>query len=480
MKPEGNVVAWAESVFGDCDLGDERRVGRLVEVSALMAWAPGASIASLCGGDRAAREGMYRFLRNPHFDTADIDEGACMAAAEVARDLSLVLAVQDTTGVSFTHPAGMEFAENGCPTGFLAHTTLLVDPENKAVLGLGDQERWMRAPASKRPGAKTRKQRPYEEKESYRWEQTSRRVHARLDMPGRVMDVGDRETDIFEYLHYLREENRRFTLRADNDRILMNEAKGQRLWSTLEAQPVLGLRTIVIEQRGGQAATIRQKARPARKRRRTVLELRAKQVTIKPPDGKRSTHSPVTVNAVLITERHPPEGSEALSWLLLTSEPIDTIEQVNLIVHYYECRWLIEPYFKALKSGCQVERRPLQQQDRLDRMIAICSHVAVRLAQLHCLANQADDKTPCDAVLTADEYHCLWASTNRGKRLPRIAPSARWAFEAIGRLAGWTDSKRTGRIGWQTVWRGWDTLQQRMVGWAAAKQHAAMTDDAKM
>ena len=36
----------------------------------------------------------------------------------------------------------------------------------------------------------------------------------------------------------------------------------------------------------------------------------------------------------------------------MTTEPIDTVEQVLRIVDWYRARWVIEEFFKALKTGC--------------------------------------------------------------------------------------------------------------------------------
>ena len=41
---------------------------------------------------------------------------------------------------------------------------------------------------------------------------------------------------------------------------------------------------------------------------------------------------------------------EPVDWLLLTSEPIDTDEQILEVVDIYRARWLIEEYFSALKT----------------------------------------------------------------------------------------------------------------------------------
>jgi len=55
---------WSESTFGGCDLGDVRRVDRLVDYAGRQALAPAASTSAACGGDAAAHQGDYKLLRN--------------------------------------------------------------------------------------------------------------------------------------------------------------------------------------------------------------------------------------------------------------------------------------------------------------------------------------------------------------------------------------------------------------------------------
>lgn len=464
---ETDEVAWATRVFQDCQLGDERRVGRLIQMAALHAGSPEASTAAMCAGDTAAKEGAYRFLRNPHFETADVDEGAFCATAENVKDFPLVLAIQDTTTVSFTRASWHALAESGSPTGFLAHTTLVVDPVRRMPVGVVDQDRWIREPKSKRPGRATRRQRAYEDKESHRWEEATKRTLERLGTTDNVIHVADREADIFEYLSYLKTGRQRFVLRACSDRALMT-ADGRHLWESLEAQAVVATRTVLVEQRGGQAESISQPKRGARRAREAVVELRAAVVKLKPPLGKAAEYPAFEVHAVLVRESDAPAGTEPIEWMLLTSEAITTKTELDRIVSYYECRWMIEEYFKVWKSGCRIEDRPLMSVETVDRMLAVTAHVAIRLMQLHAQGNRADDTTPCDEILERDEWHCLWVCTSAGKPVPKSPPSARWAFQTIARLGGWLNTKATGRIGWKALWNGWDKLEARLIGWRAA------------
>ena len=104
-------------------------------------------------------------------------------------------------------------------------------------------------------------------------------------------------------------------------------------------------------------------------------------------------------------------------------------------------------------------------------MLVITAAVGIRLIQIHRLANATDDDdTPCDEVIEEDERRCLWATVEPNAPMPFSPPSARWAFRSIAKLGGWYDTKKTGRVGWQTVWRGWFKLQEYIVGWRAARR----------
>lgn len=67
---------------------------------------------------------------------------------------------------------------------------------------------------------------------------------------------------------------------------------------------------------------------------------------------------------------------------LYTSLPVVDLEGAMRAVFHYEKRWLVEGYFKALKSGCRVTERQLKTRGRLEALVGLLSIVAVRLLQL--------------------------------------------------------------------------------------------------
>jgi len=388
----------------------------------------------------------------------DIDDGAFDSVAAAAGEHGLLLAIQDSTGASFAHPVAQALRDEGNPTGFFVHSTLLVAAKSRTPVGLVDQQRWLREPKGAKP--KSKDTRTYEEKESFKWEAAHERVRQRMPSMANVITVCDRESDVTGYLRYLVEHGERFVVRASNDRKLENL---EHLWAHVEKQPELGRSAVEIEQRGGQIGGDGQEARLPRKRRTALVTIRSTQVELRCAGGG------IKGNAVLVREENPPKGTAGLEWMLLTSEPVVSLEQALAVVGYYETRWMIEVFHKAWKSGCRMGERPFQTLDNLERMMAITAHVAVRLLHLK-LLGEAGEEGSCETVLSPDEWHCLHMIAKPGTRPPKRTPSARWALHAIARLGGWYDTKRTGRIGWQTLWHGWELFQEQLKGWMLAMQ----------
>lgn len=450
---------WAEEIFGGCELGDARLTKRLVDMGRRMADRIGASLAKCCQGEAAAQVGSYRFLRNERVDADEIAAGGFAAVGEQAQAHERILAVEDTTTLSYRHAVAGELGVIGNrreskSRGYIVHSVLLIDGQNEATIGLIEQQRWRRK-SSEHGKKHARKRRAYADKESYKWQRASERTAQRLGARmGQTISVCDRESDVYEYLRYKHRHGQRFVVRASVDRCV--EGGGERLFAALAQGRVLGHKTVHIAQRGGR------KAREAR------VELRAAPLEVRPPEGRAGEAVPV--NGVLVQEVDAPAGVEPLCWRLLSSEPIDNGEAVQRIVRDYELRWRIEDYHKAWKSGVGVERQRLQRASNLERMLVIIAFVAVRLLQLR----EAVDATPPSngqgkrvderTLLAADEWRVLWVSVERSAP-PTQAPPATWAYRALAKLGGFTDTKRTGRPGWATLWDGWFRLQERVEGY---------------
>ena len=143
-------------------------------------------------------------------------------------------------------------------------------------------------------------------------------------------------------------------------------------------QPVLFGKTIQVRGRKAKVACETRGRRQPRQSREAEVVVRAARVTLRPPWRPDRKLPPVTVNVVLVSEVNPPPGDEPVEWLLLTSLPIDSVEQVRQIIQYYCVRWMIEVFFRVLKSGCRVEERLFEYMDRLLTCLAVYMIVAWR------------------------------------------------------------------------------------------------------
>jgi hypothetical protein len=90
-----------------------------------------------------------------------------------------------------------------------------------------------------------------------------------------------------------------------------------------------------------------------------------------PRGSASSLPAECTVNVVHFCEPSPHVGEAPVRWILYTTEPIDTPEQLAAIVDIYRARWRIEQFFKALKTGCAFESKQLESVEALVNALAL-------------------------------------------------------------------------------------------------------------
>ncbi len=171
----------------------------------------------------------------------------------------------------------------------------------------------------------------------------------------------------------------------------------------------------------------------------------------------------LTVNVVYLQELNPPEGDEPVDWMLLTSEPVTSLQEALVIVEHYRVRWVIEEWHRAVKEGCRLEHSQLTERSALLRLTAVVSVVGVRLIQLRDLA---DNPTSADQPQHLQQLvPTLWIQI--AAALARLAPeqlTPKQFWQTIARRGGWIGRRSDGRPGWKTIWRGWRDIQQMVEG----------------
>ena len=200
---------------------------------------------------------------------------------------------------------------------------------------------------------------------------------------------------------------------------------------------------------------------PKREARQADLTIRAIQVVVKPPN-KRSSLPSVTYNVVLVEELNGPQDGTDISWLLITTLPIDSVEEILREIDYYVARWTIEIYFRVFKTGCRVEKIQLETMHRVKNCLAFYRIIAWRVMYLTYL-NRECPSLPCDVVFTESEWKSVWSVTN-GNELPDTPPALSEFMPLLTRLGGYNNRPSESPPGPQAVWVG----IRRMTDFAAA------------
>lgn len=463
-----NATQWASEHFNHASLGDKRRVTRLVKVAGQLAIGSGKSLARTCHGEDARLEGAYRLIRNEKVSPSAIRTAGFEHTAKVAAELPEMLALEDTTSLSYRHSVAPELGKLGQSTdksrGWWVHSVMLVDSHTTRTLGLIHQDWWCRPDNAE----------DADEKESGKWADASWFTRRRLEETmSRVISVCDREADIMSYLADKQSHNERFVVRAKHSRILVEQNEKQ--FEFMDKQTVSGGYTITIPQKGMKDAKGKTKNRPFR---RAKLSLKAGQITV---EQKGERHQ---LNVIYAQEvSGPAQGEAPISWMLLTGEPVETLEQQLRVIDIYATRWRIEDFHKAWKTGAGVERLRMTAPDNLERAASILGFIGIRLLQLREVMAlplylrkrgkpeeaQEIELQSCGVVLEEDEWRVLMQHYKPRGHKGTEAPDMKWAYQSLAKLGGFNDTKRTGMASWATIWEGWDELQAQVKGYRVAK-----------
>ncbi|MFL5801847.1 MAG: IS4 family transposase [Roseiflexaceae bacterium] len=204
--------------------------------------------------------------------------------------------------------------------------------------------------------------------------------------------------------------------------------------------------------------TIHLGKRAKQEARTATLNVRWRQVTLRPPNSRAKQKLPsITVWAVWALEPDPPPGVERVEWLLLTTVPITTTADALERLAWYAARRAIEVWHKVLKSGCRIEEKQLESAERLRRCLTLYSVIAWRILYATMLARAAPD-APCTVLLDDDEWQGLYCRIQRVALAPERPPSLRQAVRWIAQLGGFQGRKRDGEPGVAVLWKGFQQL----------------------
>ena len=449
--------------FSDVSLGDARRNRRAQSIAGRLALQPQAGLPGAMA-DRAMLEALYRHLSNEDVSFEALHEPHARKCAARIVEAGEAYAVHDTTTCSFPG----KVPRDGLGTlheknqGFLAHVTLAVSTDGARIpLGVLATELIVRREIKHTRRRTTAERMRDPERESERWVRGIRRATERATRPGQLIHVADREADIYELLNELVTNGHRFIIRASQDRLVEVDPEGiQSLVDTARETPTAF--TIEVPVSSRQQSALR-RSNQGRKARAACLSFAARSLMLCRPD-RYLGHLPkrVAVNVVHVFELGPPVGEPPIEWLLLTSEPVTSREDVQRVVEGYRARWTIEEYFKTVKTGCAYEARQLESFHSLSNLLAYTLVVAYAMLLMRALLRE-NRNLQADAVLTDSEIDVLRCA----HRALSPTPTLREALLAIAALGG--HLKNNGDPGWQVLSRGWQRLRDYEAGYRMAR-----------
>lgn len=445
---------WAVETFGTAELGDPRRTDRLVQVAAALAENPAASLPKSMRnwGDTLA---AYRFLNTEEITHEQIMAPHWMQTRMEAIQRQRVLLPADTTDVNVsshesttgTGPIG----RGNKAQGFFVHSVLAMDADTQELLGCLYQEPFVRQSA---PKGETRAQRQKRARESQVWERSIQQMGA-VPEHQQWIDVGDRGSDIYTFWQTCQELGYDFVIRVAQDRRALIENEPEPDDPTMHH-----LKTLVrsLPAQGGRVLPIpAQRQRPGRD---AFVQICWQEMRIQPPiHGAKRDETEVKVWVIRVWEPEPPQGVEALVWVLVTTVPVCCEEDGWERVRWYKWRWLLEDFHKVLKTGCSMEDRLLQTVPALWNLLGILTPMAMRLLWLRQTA-QCAPETPATEVVSQDIVHVVTLLDKR----PGVLLTAKDLWRTIARFGGYLDRKCDGPPGWQTLWQGWMYIQTVLQG----------------
>lgn len=455
--------------FTGVSLGDRRRDERLLRIAEQCRAQPDKSFPDIAAtsSDLTA---LYRFLRSGAVKLRAILDPHIRATAVRCAETKRVLVLHDTSECEFSGEKrrGLGRLRGKGDQGFLLHLSLAVAGDgSRRPLGVLGAHTWKREQLgrSRREDGARKNGNAYhhqtDNKESARWWTCADEAEDQLGGTYAI-HVMDREGDAYHTVRDALDHDARFVIRMAHDRVLLDE-DDERLGLTSEVLATCADVYSVEVALSRRPASSVPRAEAGRDARMAKLAITGTRASIARPNYDRTSPKSLEVNIVCVREVDAPADVEPVAWVLMTTEPIATAPQLRAIVDAYRARWMIEEFFKALKTGCAFEKRQLESYETLTNALGIFLPLAWHLLLLRHEA-RSNAVAPADRVLTPTQIDVLRAALPRNV-LP-TSPTAADALRAVAYLGGHF-IKRT--PGWLVLGRGLEKLFDLERGWRLAR-----------
>lgn len=458
LKPECDTQQWANDNFDDAPLGDKRRCDRLVTMARQVADQPAAGLPKI-GEDWGGVKGIYRLLDRPE---ATLQSVTHTHRNRITQQEGTFLILSDTMHVDFGRDRKLPDAGPvgaGKSKGFLLHSGLMVNTDDDSLVGLAGQTAHVRSQQKK--GKQNDAQRLKRWRESEMWSELFEQVGSPAE-GSQFIHVCDSAADNFEVYCTVKQRACEFVIRAGRmHRKVIAKGNKSSLSKLVSDLPELG----TYEQKIARGND--------RKARTAKLRVSAKAIELPIPSSRgervkqyaKQGGGDIPAWVVVVEEMDPPANVEPIRWVLLSSVPVESFDDARQIIRWYELRWTIEEWHKAIKSGCRLESRQLQSIDRLLPLTGVLSVVSILLLKLRSAARTEPNRPARERVPP------LWLALLKAKGNTKSTDLTNYEFwRALAKLGGFLGRRSDGEPGWQTIWRGWKILHTYIEGVELAKR----------
>ena len=423
------------------------------------------SIRQLAESDSEAKA-MYRFLQNDNVSENDIIKNMAKNC-KVCVSERPVLCIQDTSEINLYNHKKRIKKDNYIGTtnasvgglGFHIHPSFVIDSETFMPYGFSDIKIWNRT--HELPEKKKNHDRnsiSIDEKESYKWIESSEKSKKTLEKAKEIIIIQDREGDIYEQFCTVPNEKTHLLIRAKSNRILTNK---RRLFEYLSSEDLKGAYSIEID--GDK--------RRNTKKRTAHLEVRFCQITIK-SNQYTSKNLPESVSLYAIEVKEVTQNIEnPIYWRLLTTKKVEDLPTALLCIEWYTCRWIIEEVFRILKKeGFDIEASELTQGKAIRKLTLMMLETIIKLFIMQ-IAYATEEEIDPRSCFCEEEIECLElqikqleGKTEKLKNPYKSSDLKRYIW-AIARLGGWKGYLSERKPGITTFWKGLQKFAFIMQGW---------------
>lgn len=437
------------SIFGDARL--EKRFGTVIST---LGDHFGESI-SQSHATRCLQGGFYRFMNNEKITHERLvaSERIRLQNWVAASDEKVILSIADTTDVNLTgRPVASQL---DCLTqvylkGYFVHSQLLAT-ESGLVQGVYDQVLWGRKAATLGDARKatTRNHTPLQDRESYRWLAGFERLNTDFaDQKDKIfIHMGDRETDLYELMAAPRFDHIHYLFRAQHNRKLSDSTAAEdKLFADIARKPLKATIEVLVPT-----------AENSGIKRTATLEIRAATYTFSASGyavsekNDRRTNS----NFIELKEVNAPQDTEPIHWRLMTSLPIDTLEQLLDVLKYYLLRWRIEEFHVVLKQGCAIEKLKFETPQAIENLVITFSIISAKVLNLRYLYEQKPQEPIEVTGFSVQDYNTIarFLTYKTKIKIPKLEqPKVEDIIMLIQRLGSGNKYPKT--VGVRALWLG--------------------------